>query len=253
MLLFRIALFTAMLLQAPAALAQTPPVEITIARGDEEYPPVEMHIDGKLTGYHIDLVEAAAESLGLKVNWVELPFARAQHALKTGKVDALTYLTPTEERAQWAIFLPGNGLSTPVLRFLIRKDDQSRLQFSGDQAAFLRDRTVLTIRGYYYSEEVGKAAKYETTSLESLIAMMMAKRYDVAVVNENAYRYGYANRSEFAEFILIDPPVRESKAYLAFSKAKPLETLAARFETAMNEFRKTRRHGTLRKTYHIGN
>ena len=46
-------------------------------RGDDDYPPNEMEVDGKLTGIHIDVVRAVAENLGLKIVFKSVPWDRA--------------------------------------------------------------------------------------------------------------------------------------------------------------------------------
>lgn len=229
--------FLCLLGYALAASGQIRPNEILVARGSEDYPPNEMHVNGKLTGLHVELIEAVAAKIGHKIVWTGLPWPRAQRCAEFGECDAISYISPSPEREQWGLFLPTNVLSQVEMRFMIHKDNADKILFSGNAQEFLKGKTFCTILGYNYGPDVAKAQKYEVKDLATMVAMMLNKRYDIAVMNADDF-VGLKSRDDL---ILLDPPFWVSKAYLAFSrKATNSAELSATFQASYAEFKKTK-------------
>lgn len=69
-------------------------------------PPFTMKAkDGELVGYEVDLATALAQSMGVELNLVEMPFSELMGALKEGKIDAImSGMTITPERNLQALF-----------------------------------------------------------------------------------------------------------------------------------------------------
>ena len=69
-------------------------------------PPYSMKTkNGKLMGYEVDLANILAESMGVKLKIIELPFSELMPALQNGKVDAvMSGMTITPERNLNALF-----------------------------------------------------------------------------------------------------------------------------------------------------
>jgi len=69
-------------------------------------PPYSMKAkNGRLMGYEVDLAKILAESMGVKLTMVELPFPELMPALQNGKVDAImSGMTITPERNLKALF-----------------------------------------------------------------------------------------------------------------------------------------------------
>jgi polar amino acid transport system substrate-binding protein len=93
--------------------------ELTILRRNEDYPPDEMHIDGKLTGFHIELIQNAAKSIPLTVKFESVPWKRAIQMLKFGKADALSYVSRNSSRENYAIFIDHNILTESYYHFIM--------------------------------------------------------------------------------------------------------------------------------------
>lgn len=65
------------------------------------YAPFEYIADGKIIGYDVDLAEAVAKRMNVKIQWQEIDFKGIVAALKSGRVDTLfTGLTKTKEREE---------------------------------------------------------------------------------------------------------------------------------------------------------
>lgn len=65
------------------------------------YAPFEYIANGKMIGYDVDLAEAVAKRMNVKVEWQEIDFKGIVAALKSGRVDVLfTGLTKTKQREE---------------------------------------------------------------------------------------------------------------------------------------------------------
>lgn len=231
-----------------SAVCQIRSGELRVARGNEDYPPKEMHVNGKLTGLHVEIIEAVAAKIGHTVVWQELPWARAQKCAERGECDAICYISPSAEREAWGIFLPDNVLSQVEMRLMVHKDNAQKITYNGNAAEFLTGRTLLSVIGYHYGPEIAKAQKYEVKDLSTLANMMAIKRYDVAVIGVDDFA-GIKSRDEL---ILLEPPVFVSKAFVAFSKNVPDGPgLSSRFQSALREFRKTREYAGIVQRYKV--
>jgi polar amino acid transport system substrate-binding protein len=221
------------------ANAQSRPNELHVARGNEDYPPNEMHVGGKLTGLHVELVEAVAAKLGKKVVWEELPWLRAQKCVEDGECDAITYISQTPEREKWGVFLGGNVLSRVDMRFVVHKADAAKLSFKGDTAEYLNGKTLVTMAGYSYGPVVAKAKKYEVKNLATLAGMVADHRYEVAIVNVDDFA-GLRGKPGYDELALLSPSAWESNSFIAFSKAANGADMASKFQAAYVDFKKSK-------------
>jgi polar amino acid transport system substrate-binding protein len=71
-----------------------------------DYPPFEsVDESGKMTGFDIDLMTEIAKRLGVKVEWVDMPFDSLIAAVQEGKIDAsISAFNYSEERDQTVDF-----------------------------------------------------------------------------------------------------------------------------------------------------
>jgi polar amino acid transport system substrate-binding protein len=230
------------------ASAQSRPNELHVARGNEDYPPNEMHVNGKLTGLHIALVEAVAAKLGKTVVWEELPWVRAQKCVEDGECDAITYISQTPEREKWSVFLAGNVLSKVDMRFIIHKADAAKLSFNGNTAEFLNGKTLVTMAGYSYGPVVAKAKKYEVKNLAALVGMVADHRYEVAIVNADDFA-GLKGKPFYDDVVLLSPAAWESNAFIAFSRVGSGAELADKFQAAYADVKKSKDYPALRNRF----
>ncbi|MCL7746826.1 transporter substrate-binding domain-containing protein [Halalkalibacter alkaliphilus] len=67
----------------------------------QDYPPFEYIVDGDLTGFDIDIIEAIADLQGLEVSWEIMRFDGIIPALQANQVDAaVSAITIREDRAE---------------------------------------------------------------------------------------------------------------------------------------------------------
>lgn len=231
---------------AVSAFSQIRPNEIRVARGNEDYPPNEMHVGGKLTGLHVELMEAVAAKIGHKIVWEELPWPRAQKCVEDGECDAITYISSSPEREKWGVFLAGNVLSQVEMRLMIHKSNAGKITFNGNAPEFLTGKTLMTVIAYNYGPDIAKAKKYEVKDLTTMVAMLADKRYEVGVINSNEF----AGLKSNDDLVLLNPPVWVSKSFVAFSrKANNSADLSAKFQAAYLDFKKSKDYGAIANRY----
>lgn len=231
------------------ALAQA---EITVVRGDEPYPPFEMVVDGRLTGLHIELVEAAAQKIGASVKWENLPWKRALQMIETGQADAVTYITRTPEREAWAVFLAGNVLSSSEVRFIALKEQSGRIKFDGNLPRFLAQHRPIVVRGFMYgSAELDALKKLEGNNMQDLVRMLKAGHADLAVVNWGDFVGAFKGKPELALVASLKPPILTIQNYIAFSRSKKSDDLARRFAAALSDYKNSEEYAALVRRYQI--
>jgi ABC-type amino acid transport substrate-binding protein len=132
--------------------ARSSPIERILRAGElragttADSPPLTMRDrDGKLIGLEVDLVQAMADNMNLKVRFVELPFAELIPALERGEIDvAFAGMTITPERnARVAFagpyFISGNTLLTRSRELAEAQDpaqlDDPKLSFGALEAS----------------------------------------------------------------------------------------------------------------------
>lgn len=99
-LLLRLAfLCTAAAVSATAARA-----DCSLRVGWDEWPPYFTQVDGKFHGPEYDMLRATAEAAGCKLDFLQVPWARAQRLLAAGELDLLYGAGHSAEREGYAKF-----------------------------------------------------------------------------------------------------------------------------------------------------
>lgn len=83
-----------------------PTRETLVAASNMRHPPFSSwDVEGRAVGIEVDIVEAAARELGLRVRWVERPFSELLAAIEAGEVDvAASTIGITEARRRRVAF-----------------------------------------------------------------------------------------------------------------------------------------------------
>lgn len=117
-------------------------------------PPYSMKSkSGELIGYEVDLANALATNMGVKLKLVEMPFSDLIGALKTGKIDAImSGMTITPERNLSALFAGPYVLSGKSI--LTRSSKIA--EFTGDKTASEKKFKIVSLKGSTSEEFVKK-------------------------------------------------------------------------------------------------
>lgn len=226
------------------------PDTLHVVRGEEDYPPFELRLQGQVTGLHGDTVAAVAQRLGLRLVWDSLPWKRALHLVEHGRADAVTYIARTPERERWAWFEADNVLSTAELRFIALKERAPSLDFRGQLQPFLAGRTVVAPRGFQFGlPELDRHKKLQASGMADAVRMLRAGHADVAALNWTDFQGAFAGKPELDAVQALDPPLHTIQSFIAFSRQQGHAELARRFGQAMREFKATPEYAALLHKY----
>ena len=107
-----------------AGVASASPLPILVVGGDHENPPYEFVEGGKPTGFNVELMRAAGAAAGLDVDIRLGPWNEARQDLEQGKLDALSGMYYSEERAKLIDFSVPHTMVRSAL--FVRKDSPIR-------------------------------------------------------------------------------------------------------------------------------
>ncbi len=225
--------------------------EIEVVRGDGDYSPYEMVIEGKLTGFHIELAEVIAKQLNIKLIFESLPWKRALAMVENGLVDAITYVGKNPRRERYIIFTPGNELSWAVFGLVLLDKRKNEIQFSNDDLASLSRYKIGQLLGYSYGNE------FDTSSLvrsffnnnDQLIGMLRTKRIDIAILNKEEYQNQNYNEDRDQPKLAVLDNLIGTGNFIGFSRKLKLEGLSKQFSKALINFKKTPEFRDLQKKY----
>ena len=224
--------------------------ELTVLRGNEDYPPDEMHIDGKLTGFHIELIQNTADSISLPVKFESIPWKRAIQMLKNGERDALSYVSKNAAREKYALFLTDNILSETDYHFVINKSRNAEIIFNGNPKD-LSSYTIGIQRGYVYSEEFDASIFKNTVyfnSVKQMTSLISTNRIDLGILASEEYR-SQKDHEKFKDIKVLSPAFTTASSYLAFSNKNNINKKAEIFANAMRAYKKTDAYQALKRKY----
>jgi polar amino acid transport system substrate-binding protein len=225
--------------------------ELLILRGNENYPPDEMHVDGVLTGFHIELIQNAAQLIPLTIKFESIPWRRAIQMLKNGEGDALSYVSKNPEREKYAFFLDDNILTESHYHLLINSQRKEEIHYSG-AIKDLAKYTVGIQRGYAYSEEFDQTDainKVVINSVKQMTSLIKANRIDLAILTREEYLAQQAN-TDFKNISILSPALASNASYLAFSKANTKNIFISKlFAKAMKKYKASEDFQLLKNKY----
>lgn len=226
--------------------------QLLVVHADGFFPPNEMVEGEKVRGVHIDLIQAAADRLGVSLVFRSYPWKRAMIMLQRGEADAITYMGKTPEREQFGIFVEGNILSLTHNGFFTLKEQAGKITYSGDLQT-LRDHTIGAIRGRAYYAEFDQAKFLQkddgAVDEEALLKKLITGRVDLAIGSVSRMRYVAQNLNVADKIVFLQPYAPPINNYLVFSKAKNHAQLANRFATAMESVKRSGAYQDILKRY----
>lgn len=201
-----------LLMAAVAVQAQT----VKIAAEDDWYPFGGV-VGGKLSGTTPPIIEAAFKAVGIKVEFVVVPYARAMAMADSGEVVGAFHTAIVDdlvERYHWH--------TTPLFRAKIaiwgRAESSER-----DSVRTLEGKTVGTTNGYTYTDTFDNNTKIKKevaqSDLETLRKIALGRLNYGIVYARNGQALISANPSALKGKVKILGEVGEVPLYLNFSKA----------------------------------
>ena len=226
--------------------------EIIIGSDWEAYPPYCYWENGLMKGVCPEIINSAAELIGVKVRYKGINWGDFKNLARKGEIDAIMPLFKTKERVDF-LYFPPNGLVAEKNYFFILKN--SGVRYSGDLQD-LRNLPIGVVQNYSYGDNFDKFEGLKKKSFPSVEALVEGVKKgmvkigigEYGVINYFVDKQGMAGKIDF-----LKPPFPREFLYLAFSKAKGelYKRLAESFSKAAAEIRQEGKLQEILKKHHF--
>jgi ABC-type amino acid transport substrate-binding protein len=164
--------------------------------GWDEWPPYITRGDGQFRGLEFDLLKSAAESAGCKLDFQQVPWARALRMLDARKLDLLYGAGYSAERAEFAKFSIPYRLERFVLVTMSESGEETGSISLNDwirsAKAGGKPRVIGVFRGNVYGEQIDRILKDNEKNVslvklgqnEQMIGMLEHGRLDGYIVED---------------------------------------------------------------------
>ena len=118
----------------------------------------------------------------------------------------------------------------------------------------LTPHPIGVVTDYSYGPEFDAAhylKKIVTRDDLNLMQMFKFRRFDIGLGNRHVISYYAQQVGDTEGLVFLDPPLTRSPLYVAFSKTRGHEKLAAAFSRALRNFKKTREYHNILNSYGI--
>jgi polar amino acid transport system substrate-binding protein len=224
-----------------------------------EYPPYQFIVDGKATGFSIDIInEISARLVDTHIEFNFYPWKRAVFSAQSGRSDLLFNAGKNKARQEWGKYTQSVLIEQEYVLFK-RRDSNIEIMpdFSGASSYSIAVRA-----GYLYGSGKFRDAldnnsflgiEYSESTAQS-INMLLGQRVDVFVGDYlPVMHYIKANNLIEKIEIINDPTqvatyltVLEWPTYLLFNRQNISDSLVSRFDDTLMEMK---RDGTYQKLY----
>ena len=218
-----------------SAWAQGLPKEVLLV--NDPYPPYVLS-DGNKQGPGIDMEIAVKvlSNLGVKTKIQLVPFKRALSMLETGEADLTTTLSFREDRDAYLLWSTPYRTDTAYVFYTLKGSS-----YIPKSLADLSKHKLGVIAGFTYPEALGKIpelTKVEAQDTEKLVAMLLAGRFEVMIVNSIVGKYELTDTGKRGEVQQAGFELRGADAkgtVMGFSKKKNLGPLVEAFNKELKK------------------
>ncbi len=238
-------------LAGPAGFAEdAPPKErdsnetIVIGVSESFFPYQYRDTDGQLKGFAIDVTDAVARVMDLRIRQLGVKNTEMTDALRSGRIDAIEFWGETTVRRAFADF------SVPIARFetvvVVRRDEQ-RIHRVDD----LKGRRVAvgqrgTVGERYLLEKQPEAIPVYTETSEEYLRMLDAGKCDAAVMSRIT-AFSMIDRFKLKNLRVLDDKVQGYDVRYCFTVRKGDSLLLARLNEGLAILHRT---GRFDEIYH---
>ncbi len=206
----------------------------------DEFPPYSYSIGSTAQGVGVDLIREVCWKHDVTPVFVKLPFTRALLDAKTGAVDSIVAVTPSDERREFLTF-PDKGAIDDSIVLYVTTASGLKLQSLDD----ISGQRVGAARGYYYGkgvlEKVGSNVVYvKDNSL--LFNMLKEGRFNVVLSSTLSGNY-YLDQLELRRKVKVGLVLNRHLYYFPFSKklGERAQKLADMFGTEIEQILQRKR------------
>jgi polar amino acid transport system substrate-binding protein len=187
---------------------------------DATFPPMEMTVDGKRTGFDIELTEALAKAMGKRIAWTDIDFKGLIPAVLSGRADAAVsaiYITPERKKAvDFTDSYYAGGLVV-----LTKKDSSVKTLKDLDGKRVTVQVGTKSVN--YLQEHYPLVHRVEVEKNQEMFNLVDIGRADAAVTGKPAAKL-FAQKNP--GFTVLDEQITTEEYGIAISKQEPKLTQA---------------------------
>ncbi|MBL4907721.1 MAG: transporter substrate-binding domain-containing protein, partial [Sneathiella sp.] len=207
--------------------------------GYEHIPPILIVENGKLiAGTDFELVREITKISGCEVEWLPVPFARHLLLLKNGRMDFITSVFHTTERAEYLNYSQPYRIVVKKLFIHSEIEDVQTLS-----ALFKKGHILGLVRGYDYSyvqDELSKAQKNQIIYLKDsqhVLKMLLSNRIQGTVEEEKVFKQLLTSKGKQEKIRAVKKNIHEERMHFAFSKKAVAPEIVHVFNQAISQLR----------------
>ncbi|WP_243544683.1 substrate-binding periplasmic protein [Pseudodesulfovibrio tunisiensis] len=202
---------------------------IRLAYEDKTNPPrflgSGLTVPARTPGMTLELINLAAERLGLEIHYRRMPWKRCLMLADSGEVDGIFHASYKESRSIWGAYPmkndrpdPSRSLFEQVYALYVRKD--SHVQWNGVTLSGLDGPVGITL-GYSIQSDLEKLGVHtapltsQMKNLQRLAQGRIGAYADLETMTDPLIR---ANPEEFGNIVKLPIPLETKPYYLLFSR-----------------------------------
>jgi polar amino acid transport system substrate-binding protein len=199
--------------------AKSEGVDVVTIAAPVSAPFVYKNKEGKAEGFLVAFFTLVEQKLGLKTSISIMPWARAMHEVKIGRINALMPTLYTDERAQYLTYpnLPLMEFQTVLLK---RTQDEivvDNITTLGAEKVIVKIRAMSMGKAFDDAEKSGKIKVIEVLNFDDAIQMLVQSRADLVaciynISHSSIKRLNLQDKVEILKF-----SNEKTLSYLSFS------------------------------------
>jgi PAS domain S-box-containing protein len=214
-----------------------------IAVGDHDFPPYEFQRDGKTTGFTIELIKAVAEVMGMEVETHSGPWDTILNDLEQDRIDVLTGMVYSEERAKRFNFTTPHSLMSPGL-FVRKNSGIESLADLRDKEVIVQNRDIM--HDYLLKHKITSRIITVSDPPEAM-RLLSSGKHDAAFLSSEVHGYYIAGALQLTNLHAIKTNIEPQPYCFAIAKKKP--ELAAKLNEGMTILKATGRYRAIYDTW----
>jgi len=214
--------------------------------------PYEDISDQQAPGFSTEVITNVFQSMGIKINLKEYPWARGLKNVYEGISDALFTAFPSEER-RIHCYYPDEPLAIEKWILFIRSEDKDNFQFRSYDD--LIDKSIGVLRGASVSEEfwafVKRHNNYQEVTVDELnFEKLMLRRIDCIVTSHSNGMVLVKKKGLKGKVVpLLTRIIKEDNLYIIFSKKTVTSDFVKEFSRELRDFKKAEEYQLIYEKY----
>jgi len=206
--------------------------------------------EGKPAGYEIEIFSHIATQIGVTPNFINLPWKRCLHMMKTREADILISALDVLDRHSYMTY-PKENISTSETALFTT--GEKTVDFNGSLEQ-LNGLTIGTTAGFSYGPTFDTQkglTLVESYSTEQMLKRVLAGSLELGIENTLVISRIAEKKGKIKMLHFIKPLIHSQKLFACFSKKKGHQELSRKFSDALAKFKRTEKYKEIQRKYGI--